>query len=473
MNELIKLYQRIVQRVNINLREMKFDVNPYAQHLIAIEQMKNFYAFYGITTDHPLDLHFEHSALAGSYFLGKCKIKNSILYKTDIRGDELKREDDVLNASGFEITLTNDEIIDIQDSALIKTLVHNYSHDPETPDCFFIKDTLAMDYAIIHGAPSAGCFLGPFATVDLTTMRDCAIGAYSYIQAGEVSHLSVDPGTIWINSPGNFNFLYKFPAELLEEYITLSSDKVPLGKLIDFIEERKDKFQRVFDFANLEEMSTVPETSSLDRYAVILPNTSIAENVLISQRAYIENSTLGKGANAQENCFIINSTLAGYNVSAHGSKIFEADLKPGVFTGFNSFLLGKADARITVGENSIIMPHTIIDSDEPLNIPAEHFVWGLIRSQQELETNSASIKEIAEQRESFSKGRMHFEGNGSLLVQAFKDRIHHILEVNGAFFDDGDNDGHAQRNQKLSLNTIQPFQFGEKEGMYPTIRILP
>lgn len=473
MNELIKLYQRIVQRVNINLREMKFDVNPYAQHLIAIEQMKNFYAFYGITTDHPLDLHFEHSALAGSYFLGKCKIKNSILYKTDIRGDELKREDDVLNASGFEIALTKDEIIDIQDSALIKTLVHNYSHDPETPDCFFIKDTLAMDYAIIHGAPSAGCFLGPFATVDLTTMRDCAIGAYSYIQAGEVSHLSVDPGTIWINSPGNFNFLYKFPTELLEEYITLSSDKVPLGKLIDFIEERKDKFQRVFDFANLEEMDTVPETSSLDRYAVILPNTSIAENVLISQRAYIENSTLGKGSNAQENCFIINSTLAGYNVSAHGSKIFEADLEPGVFTGFNSFLLGKADARITVGKNSIIMPHTIIDSDEPLNIPADHFVWGLIRSQQELETNSASIEEIAEQREGFSKGRMHFEGNGSLLVQAFKDRIHHILEVNGAFFDNGDNDGHAQRNQKLSLNTIQPFQFGEKEGMYPTIRILP
>ena len=68
---------------------------------------------------------------------------------------------------------------------------------------------------------------------------------------------------------------------------------------------------------------------------------------------------------------------------------------------------------------------------------------------------------------------MHFEGNGSSLVQAFKDRIHHILEVNGAFFDNGENDGHAQRNQKLSLNTIQPFQFGEGEGMYPTIRILP
>ena len=473
MNELIKLYQRIVQKVNINLRELKFDINPYAKHLFAIEQMKNFYAFYGITTDHPLDLHFEHSALAGSYFLGKCKVKNSILYKSDIRGDELKRKGDILNFSEFEITLTNDEIIDIRDSVLIKTLVHNYSHDPETPDCFFIKDTLSMDYANIHGAPSDGCFLGPFATVDLTTMRDCVIGAYSYIQAGEISHFSVDPGTIWINSPGNFNFLYKYPTEILDEYITFSSDKVPLGKLIDFIEERKEKFQRVFDFVNLEEMDRVPETSSLDRYAVILPNTSIDENVLISQRAYIENSTLGKGANAQENCFIINSNLEGYNVSAHGSKIFEADLKPGVFTGFNSFLLGKADARITVGENSIIMPHTIIDIEEPLDIPANHFVWGLIRSEQELKTNSVSIEELNAKRGTFTKGRMHFEGNGSLLVQAFKNRIHHILEVNGAFFDNGENDGHAQRNQKLSLNTIQPFQFGEVEGMYPTIRILP
>ena len=473
MNELIKLYQRIVQRVNINLRELKFDVNPYAKHLIAIEQMKNFYAFYGITTDHPLDLHFEHSALAGSYFLGKCKIKNSILYKSDIRGDELKRAGDVYNANGFEITLTNDELIHVQDSALIKTLVHNYSHDPETPERFFIKDTLSMDYANIHGAPSDGCFLGPFATVDLTTMRDCAIGAYSYIQAGEISHLNVDPGTIWVNSPGNFNFLYKYPKDILEEYVTLSADKVPLGKLIDFIEERKEKFQRVFDFVNLDEMDAIPETSSLDRYAVVLPNFKIAENVLISQRAYVENSSLGKGANAQENCFIINSNLEGFNVSAHGSKIFEADLKPGVFTGFNSFVLGKENARVTVGENSIIMPHTIIDSEEPITIPPSHIVWGLIRSMEELETNSVSLEALAAHRGPLTQGRMHFEGDGSMLVKAFKDRIHHILEVNGAFYENGENDGHAQRNQKLSLNTIQPFQFGGLEGMYPTIRILP
>jgi hypothetical protein len=60
-----------------------------------------------------------------------------------------------------------------------------------------------------------------------------------------------------------------------------------------------------------------------------------------------------------------------------------------------------------------------------------------------------------------------------MLVKALKDRIHHILEVNGAFFANGENDGHAQRNQNLSLNTIQPFQFGPKQGMYPTITILP
>ncbi|SDO62988.1 transferase [Desulforhopalus singaporensis] len=473
MSELIKLYQRIVQRVNINLRELNFDVNPYAEHLIAMEQMRSFYAFYGITTDHPLDLHFEHSALAGSYFLGKCKVKNSILYKTDVRGDELKRKDEVRKFQNFTLTLKNDEIIDIEDCILIKTLIHNFSHDPETPERFFIGDTLSMDYANIHGAPTNGCFLGPFATVDLTRMRDCAIGAYSYIQAREISHTQTDPGTVWIYSPGDFNFLYKYPQEALAEYIRLSTDMVPLGKLIDFIEEREENFGRVFDAANLDTVDSIPDTSSLDRYAVILPTFSIGENVLISQRAYIENSSLGKGANAQENCIIVDSILDGYNVSAHGAKIYHAHLQQGVFTGFNSFICGSADNPVTIGKDSIVMPHTIIDAEEKLEIPDEHIVWGLVRNRRELATNCISLEKLADIRGGISLGNMHFEGNGKLLVQAFKDRIHHILEVNGAFFSDNKNDGHAQRNQKLSLNTIQPFQFGEMEGMYPSIRIRP
>lgn len=473
MKELEKLFNRIVQRVNINLRELNFDVSPFADALVPPDQMSKFYAFYGITPDHPLDLQFEHSALAGSYFLGKCRVKNSLLYKSDIRGDELKRRDDTINFDKFTLTLTNDEVIEIEDSALVKTLVHSNSHDPETPEKFFITDTMAMDYSNIHGSPSDGCFLGPFTTVDLTTMHDCVIGGYSYVQAGEISHLMIEPGTVWLNSPGNFNFFYRHPRKILESYVSLSPDKVPWGILIDFIEERKEKFQRVFDFVNLAEIDSVPDTASLDRYAVVLPNTKIADNVLISQRAYLENSTLGKGANAQENCFIINSHLEGYNVTAHGAKIIEADLGSNVFVGFNSFLFGKKDSRLKIGKDCVVMPHTIIDIDEPLEIPAGHFVWGLVRNKEELITNSISLEEMAGVKSSFTKGRMHFEGKGELLVKAFKERIHHILEANGAFYENGQNAGHAQRNQKLSLNTIQPFQFGDKVGMYPSIRILP
>jgi carbonic anhydrase/acetyltransferase-like protein (isoleucine patch superfamily) len=473
MKELEKLFNRIVQRVNINLRELKFDVSPFAIELIPPDQMSKFYAFYGITPDHPLDLHFEHSALAGSYFLGKCRVRNSLLYKSDIRGDELKRKDAKIQFNTITLTLTKDELIDIEDSALVKTLVHNYSHDPETPEKFFIKDTLAMDYANIHGSPSDGCFLGPYATVDLTTMRDCIVGAYSYIQAGEISHQNVSPGTIWVNSPGTFNFYYTYPLDELNHYVSLSPDKVPWGILIDFIEARKVEFQRVFDFVNLEEIESIPKTASLDRYAVVLPNIKIADNVLVSQRAYIENSSLGKGANAQENCFIINSQLEGYNVTAHGAKIIEAELGLGVFVGFNSFLRGRKNSRLKIGDSCVIMPHTIIDIEQELEIPADHLVWGLVRNRQELAENSLSLVELSAIATSFSRGRMHFEGSGALFVKAFKDRIHHILDVNGAFFENGKNAGHAQKNQRLSLNTIQPFQFGPMEGMYPSIRILP
>ncbi len=473
MKELETLFDRIVQRVNINLRELHFDVSPYAVTLFPSDQMSKFYAFYGITPDHPLDLHFEHSALAGSYFLGKCRVRNSLLYKSDIRGDELKRKDQNIRFDRFSLTMNRDELIDIEDSALVKTLVHNYSHDPETPEKFYIKDTLAMDYSNIHGSPCDGSFLGPFATVDLTTMRDCAIGTYSYIQAGEISHMDIAPGTIWVNSPGNFNFLYKYPAEALAEYVSLSPEKVPWGILIDFIEKRKVEFQRVFDYANIEVIESVPKTSSLDRYAVVLPNLRIEGNVLVSQRAYLENSSLGKGSNAQENCFIINSSLEGYNVTAHGAKIVEADMGSGSFVGFNSFLFGKKHARLKVAKGCIIMPHTIIDIEEPLEIPAERFVWGLIRNAAELAENSISLEKLGTLRGAFSQGGMHFEGDGMLLFKAFKDRIFHILDVNGAFFDNGQKAGHAQKNQRLSLNTIQPFQFGHMEGMYPNIRIFP
>ncbi|MDA8137779.1 MAG: transferase, partial [Desulfobacteraceae bacterium] len=185
MKELLKLFERIIQRVNINLRELHYDVTPYVSEMIRLDQVIKFYAFYGITPNHPLNLQFRHSSLAGSYFLGKCRTTNSILYKSDIRGDELKKKEDIVHFNGHDIRITKDETIEIEDSILIKTLVHNYSHDPETLEKFFITNTVSAQYANIHGSPTDGSFLGPFATVDLTTMCDCVIGAFSYIQAGE------------------------------------------------------------------------------------------------------------------------------------------------------------------------------------------------------------------------------------------------------------------------------------------------
>jgi hypothetical protein len=111
MQELQKLYDRIIQRANINLRELEFDVNPYVQNLIPFEQMVKFYAFFGISPHHHLNFQFKHSNLAGSYFLGQCKVTNSLLYKSDIRGDELKKKGDIFQYQNFEIPVSRDEEI--------------------------------------------------------------------------------------------------------------------------------------------------------------------------------------------------------------------------------------------------------------------------------------------------------------------------------------------------------------------------
>lgn len=476
MKEIEKLFVRIVQRVNINLRELGFNVKPYIWDLIPATQMNKFYAFYGITPNLPLNLQFRNSGLAGSYFLGQCRVTDSLLYKTDIRGDELKKKGDVFQFQKFKIPVSRNEEIVVEDSVLIKTLVHNYSHDPETLEKFFIKDTVSTHYANIHGAPTEGCFLGPFSTVDQTTVHDCVIGAFSYVQAGEISHLNIEPGTIWIRNPDVFNFLYRYPVNRLSTYIYFAPGIQPQGTFMDFVKDRQEAFQRVFDLVNIEAPIPVPGSASLDRYAVVKPKTEIGENVLVSQRAYLQNTMMGKGANAQENCYIINSTLEGNNVTAHGAKIIEADMGQNVFVGFNSFLRGRPDSRITIGKNCIVMPHTIIDVRKPLSIPPGHIVWGLVTSQKELDANSISIEEMSTVTNRLTKGGMFFEGDGASFVSAFQNRIHHILEANGAFYNGKEKKGpkgHAQKHQNMSFNTIQPYPKGKLEGLYPTIIIEP
>ena len=290
--------------------------------------MVKFYGFYGITPHHPLNYEFRNSNLAGSYFLGKCRAANSILYKSDIRSDELKMKGEVVKFQDFEIRLSKDEGIEIEDSFLVKTLVHNYSHDPESLEDFFIVDTVSAHYANVHGSPTNGSFLGPFATADLTTVNDCVLGAYSYIQAGEISHLKTDP---------------------LKNYIHFSAGKPPRGVLMDLVEDRKEAFQQLFSVVDFESPVPAPGTASLDRFAAVDRKTHISDNVLVAQRTCLENTWLRKGSNAQENCHIINARLEGNNVTAHGAKIIDSDLGENVFVGFNSFLRRLRNRRLAIG----------------------------------------------------------------------------------------------------------------------------
>ncbi|MDR3555055.1 MAG: hypothetical protein P4L55_09905 [Syntrophobacteraceae bacterium] len=471
MHELEKLIDRIVDRVNINLRKPAFDVGPYIRRLIELEQFVRFYGFYGLTQHHPIHFLFINSSIAGSYFLGKCIVDNSVLYKTDVRGDELKAKGDCFECQSLTIPLHDDEVIHIKDSYLIKTLVHNHSHDPESPEKFFIQNSASMHYANIHGSPIEGCFLGPFATVDLTRLHDCVIGAHAYVMAGELAHCYIKPGQIWIQGGDYFNFMYRFPEEVLDKYIHLQPGCHPTGIFMDFVGEHKADFESVFKVVQSSRPIPVPEGASLSRYAVVKGNTEISENVLVSQRAYIENSWIGRSSNAQENCYIINSRLEGQNITAHGGKVIHARLGEKVFVGFNSFLRGTPECELRIGSGSIVMPHTIIDLEEPLEIPEGRIVWGYIRGAEDLEENSLPLERLAAINDRFELGRMSFDGNGLQLVEAFRHRIDHILEANGANFDGTAKHGHAQRARNISFNTIQPYPEGNFKGLCPRIEI--
>ncbi|MFH2046581.1 MAG: transferase [Pseudomonadota bacterium] len=473
MKQLEKLIERISYRVNINLREHgSFDVTPYIREIVPIKKLVQFYAFYGITSHHPLSFHFSNSNLAGSYFLGKCAIDNSVLYKSDIRGDELKAKGDIFHFEGVDIALDHDEKISISDSFLIKTLVHNYSHDPEDLEEFIIKNTASTSYANIHGAPVEGCFLGPFSTVDLTTLHDCVIGRFAYVQVGEMIHQWVEPGSILVKKADEFDFSYHFKENVLNRYIRFETGKMPQGIFMDFVETRKEDFQEVFNVVHRKSPMQVPSGASISQYSVFKGKSKISENVLVAQRAYLENALLGKGSNAQENCYIINSTLEGFNVTAHGAKIINANLGQRVFVGFNSFLHGTPECLLNIGKGSIVMPHTIIDLKEPVTIPSDYIVWGYISNKADLKHHGMPLEKLSTTNGKIKMGAMHFNGNGALFVKAFRDRIEHILEANGAFFDGSKYRGHAQKGQNIAYNIIQPYPMGAQKGIYPTIDIV-
>lgn len=151
MEKLNELIDHIASRVNVNLKPMGMDVEIFLKESIPAEKLTHYYAFYALTTDHPLYFRFRKSNLGGTYFLGKCEVDRSILYKSDVRGDELKDKGTVVEFDGISTKLYQDEIIQITNSFLIKTLVHNHSKNPEIPEYFKILNTVAMHYSNIHG----------------------------------------------------------------------------------------------------------------------------------------------------------------------------------------------------------------------------------------------------------------------------------------------------------------------------------
>ncbi len=470
MNQLKQLNDRIISRVNANLAEFEFNTESFISNSLAYDKMLKFYAFYGITSRHPLYFHFKNSNIAGSYFLGKCHVGRSAIYKSDVRGDELKREGDrIRNAEN--IPLVDDEIIMIEDSLLYKTLVHNNSHNPESPERFGIRNTVSAHYSNIHGSTLEGCFLGPFATVELMNLHSCIIGNFSYVQTGELFHRRIYPGTIWIRTQ-TFEFKYKFKKEILENFVGVNKNFQPRGSIYDFVSEREPHFEKLFDVMNLKPVET-PSSSTVNRYAVVKGNIKIGENVLIAQRAFLENSFIGDGSNAQENSYIINSKLAGLNVTTHGGKLINTNIGSETYIGFNAFLNGKEDAPIDIGDRCIVMPHTIIDSDASIKIPGDHLIWGYIGSKDDIESHTIALDDLADIRNVLEIGGMRFTGNGSVFIDTFQKRINRVLLANGALFANGENRGHAQDGQDISFNIIQPYTTGERKGLYPSIRIKP
>ncbi len=444
----------------------------WAEELLQTDKFTDFYAFYGMSPHHPPNFVFRDSSLAGSYFLGRCRVDRAVVYKSDVRGDELKSQGQVVRHRHMDIPVASDEAIHIQESYLAKALVHSHSHDPEHPERFEIQKTIALPYSNIHGSPLLGCLLGSFATVDLTVARNCVFGPFSYIQTGELFRETIPAGCVYIQD-SDFMFRYQFDTVALGRYVGLDFTRHPRGEMADFLRHKEPDFAPRFDAPPLCPFNPPHPGSAVSHYAVLKGQVHVDQNVLVTHRAYLENSWLGPGSNAQENCCIVESRLAGRNVNAHGAKLVQTRLGQGAFVGFNAFLKGRPEAPIDVGENSIILPHTIIDADEAIAIPANRLAWGLIRRQSDLAEHSLDMEDLNHMRGELQTGRLRLRGDGASFVNRLRGRVDNILKSNGAYFDGSDHHGHAQRGQDISYNIIQPHAWGEREGLFPTMRILP
>jgi len=469
MKRITRLIDHIISRVNVNLKPIGRDVEKAVRQSIRIDKLTKYYAYYALSIDHPWYFRFQESNLGGTYFLGKCEVDRSVVLMSDIRGDELKPKGAVAHFGGIGTELYQDEIIQVVNSFLIKTLVHNNSQNPEIPEYFRILNTVAMHYSNIHGTTTEGTYLGAFATADLSVLHNCALGDFAYVQAGDLARMTIQSGRVWIRQPDAFEFDYSHDPEVIDRYVTFDDEGQLTGLFSDFVKGRRSDFLPMYDSLAFESPVPVPDSAFLSRYAVVKGESRLGENSLVAQRAYLENAKLGNGSNAQENCFIVDSRLEGLDVIAHGGKLIHTKLGKKVFVGFNSFLHGDSERNITVGAGTIVMPHTIIDAQEPIEIPEDSLVWGYIRTQADLELHSMSQENFAKRR-AIRLGNLEFKGDGAAFIEGFRHRIDHILLENGACYNGkGESRGHAQKTQSVSYNLFQPYLAGEEEGMFPAI----
>ena len=61
MRQLQQLNDRIISRVNVTLEGFNFKTNGFVTDTMDFEKMLKFYAFYGITSRHPIYFHFKNS----------------------------------------------------------------------------------------------------------------------------------------------------------------------------------------------------------------------------------------------------------------------------------------------------------------------------------------------------------------------------------------------------------------------------
>ncbi len=387
--------------------------------------------------------------------MGRCRVENAAVLGGHIRGDELK----------------GGETIHIENSLLLQSLIHHRSHRDPPGHSFIIKNTVAMPFANIHGSSTKGCYFGPFSTLDLTRAQGCHIGTFAYVQADPLEKQTVEDGRVLVREKGMFEFDYLFPGKALNRYVRWNPQEGLHGIFTREAFRARRRIESRMDGRGKRLSVTVPETASANPYAWIHGKTVIGQNVFVSQGACLNDVMMGYGSNAQENCVLSHCRLEGKNVTAHGARLFYVRLEKGVFTGFNAFLRGTRRNPLRVGEKSILMPHTIIESKTPLSIPPGQIVWGLIRKEKDLSTHSLSLKKFSGIQGELRLGSMKFSGSGKAFVDFLQKRIHHILEGNGAFFGGEARAGHAQNHRHTVFQILRPVCQSPCEGILTRVHI--